>query len=147
MDSTGPTGPTDSSRSAILNRLSNVAHAAPRPIATLAELTTSHDAILQKETADKAIVSQISNPNRSAIRASLISWTSRGFPSNFQIFSIMVTPPPICSDGVRRTFAEYVPYLLGGSIADELVKLQPQLVDITLSYTISGNILRIQASK
>jgi hypothetical protein len=118
----------------------------PSPIATIDELTQSHNAIVKKENKDKASLTQIANPNRISIRAALISWTSRGFPANFVILSIPISQPNICSDGIQRSIEDYISYLLGNSIHDELTKLQPQLVGITLSYSITNNNLNIQVS-
>ena len=137
MDATGPTAPT---------RLNLTPLAAPNPIATLSELTNSHNAIVQKENRDRVTLGQLTNPNRAAVRTALINWTSRGFPANFSIYSVTVTPPPICSDGVRRVFADYVSYLLGTTIEAQLVLLQPLLVGITISYRVTGNNLYVQVS-
>ena len=140
--STGATGPFNP----IPLRLSKFASAPPRPIATLDELITSHDAIVNKETKDRGILSQLSNPNRNEVRKQLLAWTSRGFPTNFVIFSISVIPPQVCSDGTSRNFTEYVSYLLETTIDEKLLLLQPQLVGISISYTIFGNTIRVQVS-
>ena len=130
----------------IPGRLNPLAPSAPLPIATLSELATSHDAIVQKETRDKAILSQLITPSRANIRADLLKWTARGFPANFTILSLNVNPPPMCADGVTRSFVDYVQYLLGMTIAAQLVLLQPQLEGIVLSYTINLNNLLVQVS-
>jgi len=127
-------------------RLNPLAPSAPLPIATLSELATSHDAIVQKETRDKATLSQLITPSRAHIRADLLKWTARGFPANFTILSLTVTPPHMCADGVTRSFIDYVQYLLGMTIAAQLVLLQPQLEGIVLSYTINLNNLFVQVS-
>ena len=138
--STGPTGPT------LPVALSHIPLPAPSPIATLAELASSHNAIVQKENADRTLLSQLSTPNRENVRKTLLNWTSRGFPANFPLFSMTVNPPPVCSDGVKRAFADYVPYLLGSTVAAKLVLLEQQLVGMKLTSVIIGNTVRIQVS-
>ena len=127
-------------------RLNTIPPPAPQPIATLAELTNSHNAISQKENADRTALGVLSSPVRATVRTALLNWTSRGFPANFPIFSVTVNPPPLCSDGVKRTFAEYVPYLLGCPVSEKLVELQPLLVGMTVSSSTVGNTLRVQVS-
>ena len=126
--------------------LSPTPPSAPSPIATLAELTSSHDAILQKESRDRANLGQIANPDRATVRNTLLNWVSRGFPANFPLITMNVTPPPVCSDGVHRGVSEYVPYILGTTIGAQLVLLQPQLVGISLSSSIVGNSVRVLVS-
>jgi len=144
MDTTGPTGPTYTT---IPQPLNPVPLPAPNPIASLSELTNSHNAIVQRENRDRSSLYQLTNPNRGDVRTALLSWTSRGFPPNFTIFSVSVTPPPVCSDGVRRLFGDYVEYLLVTSITSKLTLLQPLLVGMIISYRITGNNLYIQVSK
>lgn len=138
--STGPTGPT------LPVPLNPLPLPAPFPIATLSELTSSHNAIVQKENSDRTTLNQLSTPNRENIRTTLLNWTSRGFPANFPLFSMTVNPPPVCSDGVKRVFSDYVPYLLGTTVAAKLVLLEQQLVGMKLTSVIIGNTIRIQVS-
>lgn len=132
--------------SPVPTRLNPLPAAAPQPIATLAELTNSHNAISQKENTDRTALGVLSSPVRATVRTALLNWTSRGFPANFPIFSVTVTPPPLCSDGVKRTFAEYVPYLLGCPVSEKLVLLQPLLVGMVISSSTVGNTIRVQVS-
>jgi len=143
--STNPTGPTGPNPNAP-KPLVKTPPLAPHPIATMSELTTSRNAIIKKENNDRAALSVIANPQRGIVRSSLINWTSKGFPANFPIFSVGVMPPPICSDGVQRSFADYVTYLFGTPISAQIDLLQPQIVGIKLSYVISANTIRILVS-
>ena len=118
------------------------------PIANIDTLiATVRNARIAVENADRLKLREIASPNRSSVQTKLNTWATRGFPANFVIFSVSVAPPALCSDGVKRALGQYIPYLLGTSIADQLVLLQPLLVGIALSYSISGNTISIQVTK
>ena len=119
----------------------------PAHIITLDELLASHEAILFKETTDKANISHFVNINSESIRASMFGWASQGFPDIYPIMNLQITPPPACSDGVVRTLYEYVEYCMGITMAQMVTNIQLRVKDIEISYSFSGNTLRLHVSR
>jgi len=116
-------------------------------VTTIDELMASHGAIVAQETKDKAIVAVLLRESRATLRDPLFRWASAGFPPNYILQQFTVTPPSICSDGITRTVVEYFQYCLGVTLGNLLPTLQALVEGMTLSYSFSGNTLRIHVTK
>ena len=120
----------------------------PSPyITTLDELIGSAEATLKKESNDRALVQQISNPNPESLKTKLLEWASVGFPSAYEIISISLVPPSVCTDGQVRTKFEYVNYLLGMQLGDQLRVLETKLPGMALSYSTPDSRICVHVSK
>lgn len=148
VGSTGPTGPTGYTgpdMSLFPSAATGIAE--PPHIATLEELMSSHAAIVNKETADRATMSVLTTSVREALRAPLFQWAAAGFPNIFIVQSFTLDVPSVCSDGVSRNVYEYFEYCLGANMGDTIVDIQSKLVGIQISYSFQGNTLRLHVSK
>jgi len=119
----------------------------PSYIATLEELITSTEAITRKENDDRILVQQISNPNPTSLRVKLLEWAGAGFPDAYEILSIVLVPPSVCADGQVRTKFEYVNYLLGMQLGDQLRILEQRLPGMMLSYSTPGSRICVHVAK
>lgn len=120
----------------------------PPNIATLDELMQSHSVVLAKESADKQSLSILVNPTREQYRPQLFQWAGLGFPPIFIVQVFEVTPPTYCSDGVARDVMNYLNYLLIPSSLDSaLDTIRSLMPGILVSFSFSGNSLRIHVSK
>jgi hypothetical protein len=101
-------------------------------------LVTDHDRLLQKEAEDRAIANTVENPDPIAFKTKLVEWASKGFPDSYPVFSVTITPPTVCSDGVTRDVSQYFEFLTGVSAfakADTLTaKLKGMCVECSFPY-------------
>jgi hypothetical protein len=113
----------------------------PLPPATVSidDILGEHDVIAQKEVTDRAELVKIGETTPEQLRPALIAWAKDGCPAAHRLFSVSVTPPPVCSDGVTREFFPYVEYVLGAPVHSYMVQLQAKLVGMTLSYSINSD--------
>lgn len=141
----GPTGPDP----AILALFPNAATGPVEPphIATLEELMASHSATIAKEQKDKELLSSLLSPSREEFRSQLFQWAAAGFPDLYIIQSYPITPPEICSDGVRREIGKYIEYCIDGNLGDVISSMKALMVGINPSWSMSGNNLRIHVTK
>ena len=120
----------------------------PSPyIATLAELLSSTEAVAKKESDDRFLVRQISEPNPVSLRTKLLEWAGLGFPDAYEILSIVLVPPSVCADGQVRTKFEYFNYLLGTQLGDHLRVLEQKLPGMLLSYSTPDNRVCVHVTK
>jgi len=127
MVPTGPTGPTY--------------------IMTIEQLQEYHDTTAQSETTDKNAMNVITNPSTSGIQQKLIQWASAGFPLEYQVLSVSLIRPSPCSDGQNRDIQSYIYYLTGSDIMTLTTNFSSNFLGIYFSYSISGNIINLHASK
>lgn len=76
----------------------------------------------------------------------LTRWANTGFQSPFTIFSVQFTVPPVCSDGKTRTPYEYICFLLGQSVDDQLQLFKSNFQGIKISWLVTDTTLSIQVS-
>lgn len=109
----------------------------------ITELMTEQEKTLQKETEDKVIVNTIDNPDLALLGGKLREWAFAGFPDGFSIFSIQVTPPSVCGDGVTRNFLQYIDYLCAEPVGDRVQRLQSRLegIQVTCSYSNDNTLI------
>jgi hypothetical protein len=77
----------------------------------------------------------------------LSRWANSGFQSPFTIFAVQFTVPPVCSDGVKRTPYEYICFLLGKTVNEQVELLQTSFQGIKVSCLISDTTLSIRVSQ
>lgn len=115
----------------------------------LSDLLTDTEVLRQKESQDRQIVDALENPDFTHLRQKLIQWASAGFPHAFPVFSITVIPPQVCSDGVVRSFLDYIAYLAGMAIEAKLKKLEAKLEGIKIlnSYSDITKTMTVHVTK
>jgi hypothetical protein len=115
----------------------------------LSDLLTDTEVLKQKELQDRQIVDALENPDFTHLRQKLIQWTAAGFPYAFPVFSISVTPPQVCSDGVVRNLCDYIAYVAGMSIETKLKKLEAKLEGIKVlnSYSDTAKTMTVHVAK
>ena len=149
---TGPTGPTEGTGPTGPD-LSMFPTAATGPteapqIVTLEELMQSYAVVVAKQDADKQSLSGLVNPQREQYRPQLFQWAGLGFPPTFIVQSFEITPPNVCSDGVTRDTMGYLQFLLSPITFDEVLeKIRALTPGINISFSFSGNTLRIHVSR
>ena len=149
---TGPTGPTGETGPTGPD-LSMFPTAATGPteapqIVTLEELMQSYAVVVAKQDADKQSLSGLVNPQREQYRPQLFQWAGLGFPATFIVQSFEITPPNVCSDGVTRDTMAYLQFLLSPITFDEVLeKIRALTPGINISFSFSGNTLRIHVSR
>jgi hypothetical protein len=120
---------------------------APPVVVDIAELMASHGAVLSQESTDRATLSVLLNETRETLRPQMFAWAAAGFPPIYIVQQFTVSPPAVCSDGVARSVYDYVVYLLGQEMGPTIAAVQALCVGIQVSYSFSGNTLRIHVSK
>jgi hypothetical protein len=115
----------------------------------LSDILADTEVLKQKELQDRQIVDALENPDFTHLRQKLIQWTTAGFPHAFPVFSITVTPPQSCSDGVVRSLIDYVSYVAGMSIETKLKKLEAKLEGIKIlnSYSETAKTITVHVAK
>ena len=119
----------------------------PTYIMTLEQLVQFHDTTLESENSDKVSMDFIVKPATSGIQQNLIQWASAGFPVDYQVLSVALIRPSPCSDGKTRDMQSYISYLTGSDIMTLTSKFQEKFLGIVFSYSISGNVVNLHASK
>lgn len=119
----------------------------PTYIMTLEQLVQYHNTTLESETTDKASMDFIIHPATSGVQQNLIQWASAGFPVNYQVLSVALIRPSPCSDGVSRDMLQYISFLTGSDIMTLTTNFGSHFLGIYFSYSISGNVVNLHASK
>jgi hypothetical protein len=143
---TGPTGPEPISIMATPFGGSGASE--PIYIVSIDELLASHEVTIAKESADRSLLGSLITPSRETFRTALFQWAGLGFPSGHQIFSLEITPPFICSDGVVRNLNMYVVFLTESTIEQLVASIQQLMTGIQLIYSLSRtNTIVLSVSK
>jgi hypothetical protein len=119
----------------------------PPPVITLADIMNATELVQQKETADKSLLESIGNVSFESLRSKLIQWASTGFPNAYQLMSISISPPQVCSDGITRGLPDYIVFCSGKTINEHVDLLQQKLPDMTVSFANMGGSIAIVVSK
>lgn len=120
----------------------------PAPLVVdINELLASYGAIKNQESTDRAILSVLVNETRETLRPPMFAWAAAGFPAIYVLQEFVVNPPSVCSDGVTRSFIDYVTYLLGQDMGQVIASIQALCAGVTISYSFTGNALRIHVTK
>ena len=120
----------------------------PLEVIRLDEILSVPEVRRAKETSDATILHTIANPNLVDIRNRLVQWATAGFSGECLLFTISIQPPDICSDGVTRTFAEYIQFVSEKTMYEHLALLQLRLPDFVVSFVyLIGHIIEFRATR
>jgi hypothetical protein len=151
---TGPTGDTGSTGlsgftgyTGIVGPTGVVAPAPSPYIITLDDLVSSVNTITEKEAQDKQALSILVTPDSNTITNSLYQWAKLGFPAIYPILTISINVPAKCSDGQTRGLYDYITYVLGHPISDDVPLLQAKLPGMKLSYSLDYTSITFHVEK
>jgi hypothetical protein len=119
----------------------------PPPQITLADILAATELVAQKEAQDKAALESIGTLSFEALRATLVQWARAGFPNASPVYSVAITPPETCSDGVKRTLSDYVPFVSGKTMAELIAPLQARCPEFVVSFATTGPEILIVVSR
>ena len=114
-------------------------------VVTMDELLQNQTTARQQEDTDRAGLQPFVTPTD--FSAPLSRWASSGFQSPFTIFAVQFTVPAVCSDGVKRTPHEYICFLLGKTVNEQVELFQASFQGIKVSCLISDTTLSIRVSQ
>ena len=121
---------------------------APSPyIITLDDLISTVNTISEKEAQDKQALSILVTPDSNTITNNLFQWAKLGFPAVYPILSISINVPAKCSDGETRGLYDYMTYVLGHPISDDVPLLQAKLPGMKLSYSLDYTSITFHVEK
>jgi hypothetical protein len=116
----------------------------PPDILTLADIENDHVVLLAKEQVDGQAIRSLGTLSVLALKPVFVEWYFKGCPSAYPIYSVSVTPPARCSDGVVRTLAEYIEFCSGTTLLEQVGLFQAKLPDIQVSFAnIQGQVALI----
>ncbi len=119
----------------------------PPPTITLNDILSAREVLIQRESVDKSKLEGIAAISIEELRAKLITWAVAGFPNNYPIHTLSLTPPPTCSDGVVRSLADYIVFCSGKTLTEHIAPLQATLPDITVAFTYSADSIAVVVIK
>jgi len=119
----------------------------PPPQITLADILAASEVVSQKEAQDKAMLESIGSISFETLRVTLIQWAKAGFPNASPLYSVAITPPETCSDGVKRTLSDYVTFVTGKTMAELIAPLQARCPEFVVSFATTGPEILIVISK
>jgi hypothetical protein len=125
-----------------------LANAPPAPtLITLEELTNTIDVIKQKEATDKSLLLSAFDVDLNMLRDALMKWATAGFPYVYCLFTIDVSPPPKCSDGITRSVYDYIGYVTETSVTELMQRISQKTTGIEFSQNTDSDHFRIYVSK
>jgi hypothetical protein len=110
----------------------------PPPQITLADILAASEVVSQKEAQDKAMLESIGSISFETLRVTLIQWAKAGFPNASPLYSVAITPPETCSDGVKRSLSDYVTFVTGKTMAELIAPLQARCPEFVVSFATTG---------
>jgi hypothetical protein len=119
----------------------------PPPQITLADILAASEVVSQKEAQDKAALESIGTISFEALRMTLIQWAKSGFPNASPLYSVAITPPETCSDGVKRSLSDYVGFVTGKTMAELIAPLQARCPEFVVSFATTGVEILIVVSR
>lgn len=120
----------------------------PSPyLITLDELLNSRDVMMARETSDRQMIQYVENPDPVMLKRKLLEWAAAGFPDAFPVFTVSISPPEVCSDGVARGLYDYIQFVSGQSLADKMKALEAKLKGISVVNSFSGGTITIHVMK
>ena len=114
---------------------------------TIDELLNSQTVILQKETNDRGVLDTFFSPTMDSLRAKLLAWASKGFPSLEKVGTALLDPPEICSDGQTRTLPYYIEYILQATIASKLDGINQKTQGMIFTYSWVDKSITLHVSR
>ena len=119
----------------------------PPPQITLADILAATELLEQKEAQDKSALESIGTISFETLRTTLIQWGKAGFPNASTLTTIAIVPPETCSDGVKRSLADYVPFVSGKTMAELIAPLQARCPEFVISFATTGPEILIVVSR
>lgn len=119
----------------------------PPPQITLADILAASEVVTQKEAQDKAMLESIGTISFETLRVTLIQWAKAGFPNASPLYSVGITPPETCSDGVRRSLSDYVPFVTGKTMTELIAPLQARCPEFVVSFATTGPEILVVVSR
>ena len=119
----------------------------PPPQITLADILAASEVVTQKEAQDKSVLESIGTISFETLRAALIQWAKAGFPNASPLYSVGITPPDTCSDGVRRSLSDYVPFVTGKTMTELIAPLQARCPEFVVSFATTGPEILVVVSR
>ena len=113
----------------------------PPDILTMADILGEQSVLIAKEQADGAAIRSFGTASVLGLKPVFVEWASKGFPDNYPLLTVQVTPPPVCSDGVVRSLPDYIVFCAGNPLSHYIGLLQAKLPDIRVSYANLGGSL------
>lgn len=110
-------------------------------ILTMSDILGDHAILVAKEQADGDAIRSFGTASVLGLKPVFVEWASKGFPDNYPLLTVQVTPPPVCSDGVVRALPDYIEYCSGNPLSHQIGLLQAKLPDIRVSYANLGGSL------
>jgi hypothetical protein len=125
-----------------LDASGNLIYPPPPPdVLTMADILGEHSVLVAKEQADGDAIRSFGTMSVLGLKPVFVEWASKGFPDNYPLLTVQVSPPPLCSDGVARSLPDYIEYCSGTSLAHQIEILQAKLPDIRVAYANLGGSL------
>lgn len=119
----------------------------PPPILTMNDILNAREVILAKEAVDGQAFTAIPNQSVEFLRTRMIEWAKNGFANAYTLFTIPVTVPEVCSDGVSRNLTDYITFVSGKTIQEHVGGLQAKLPDFDVSFANFGGNVGIVVSR
>lgn len=116
----------------------------PPDILTMADILGEQSVLVAKEQADGDAIRSIGTASVLGLKPVFVEWASKGFPDNYPLVKVDISPPSICSDGVVRSLPEYIEFCSGNSLSHHIGLLQAKLPDIRVAFAnIGGSVAAI----
>lgn len=111
-------------------------------------ILSSREFFTAKENYDRDTLRALANIPTETLYPRLVEWATHGFQGGFTLTSITLVPPNFCSDGIIRTFQEYIDFIAGeGGHMTIISQLQSRFQDITISTSYENNNIHILLTK
>ena len=124
---------------------SNMTPMTPLPpvpdVLTMADILGEHSVLVAKEQADGDAIRSFGTMSVLGLKPVFVEWASKGFPDNYPLLTVQVSPPPLCSDGVARSLPDYIVFCAGNPLSYYIEILQAKLPDIRVAYANLGGSL------
>ena len=111
----------------------------PPQVISLDDLMNEQTVVLAKESTDRNAVAAFINPSAASLKPALYRWAAAGFPGAYIVDTLALTPPPVCSDGMSRSLAIYMEFLMGKSISAWLSSLEAMTSGMLFTFSHDGN--------
>ena len=106
------------------------------------DLKISIELITAQENTHRNMITGLKDLTDDTIRPILVKWGVLGFPKDYILHSLQISTPSKCSDGVHRTFYEYIDYLVP-SLAGCVQELDDRLPGMKLGFSFDENVIHI----
>lgn len=107
----------------------------PLPTISTTDILAATESVLNTEEAHRSALNEIATISYDELKAILIRWGLAGFPSTYVLRELIIAPPPVCSDGVARNLQEYILYISGKTIQENVALIQACTPEFVISYT------------